>query len=71
MFKTSTKPVPGAALKASLDRIEETWAEMETEEPLNKESARMIQRDLFELVGMVKALTMCAELSQATEAEPA
>jgi hypothetical protein len=61
-FRTETKPVPGAQLKQSLDRIEETWAEMEAGD-LPAESARSAQRDIFELVGMVKGLMMAMELS--------
>lgn len=50
----------GAALRQTIDRMEETWAEME-HEPLNADSARLLQRDLFELLGMVKAFMLFIE----------
>ncbi len=59
--KKTTRPVAGEQVRQTLDLIEESWREMEDGE-LTAESARNMQRDLFELVGMVKGLMMGAEL---------
>jgi flagellin-specific chaperone FliS len=63
MFHTKTIPVPGAQLKTTIADMEEIWSEIDA--TLNEESTRMIHRDLFQLIGIIKGLMMSAELQSA------
>ena len=62
MFKI--QPVPGADVKATLARLEETWGDCEIDpnDAANIPNIHVIRTDLFELIGIVKGLMMALEV---------